>query len=249
MTKKPSSATGRHRLSNDPHDRKGISDVTGQEYPLDELMTLDSLRPSLASRIRTDHPGMGKDSLVARDEVARYRARYVTELLEAEHGELGTLDREVADSLAANAIVAANTHEDADSERTFGERLSDIMAQFGGSWAFLISFAMLMAIWIGANALLGERGAFDPFPFILLNLVLSCLAAIQAPIIMMSQRRQETKDRLRSRNDYQVNLKAELEIRHLNEKMDHLLVKQWQRLAEIQQLQIELLEELQAARR
>jgi uncharacterized membrane protein len=88
--------------------------------------------------------------------------------------------------------------------------------------------------------------SFDPYPFILLNLLLSCLAAVQAPIIMMSQKRQEAKDRLRSRNDYQVNLKAELEIRHLHEKLDHLIVKQWQRLAEIQQIQLEI---MQAARR
>ena len=90
---------------------------------------------------------------------------------------------------------------------------------------------------------MGAGRAFDPFPFILLNLVLSCIAAIQAPIIMMSQKRQETKDRLRSLNDYRVNLKAELEIRHLHEKLDHLVTKQWQRLAEIQQLQLEIMQE------
>ena len=85
--------------------------------------------------------------------------------------------------------------------------------------------------------------AFDPYPFILLNLILSCVAALQAPIIMMSQKRQEAKDRLRSLNDYQINLKAELEIRHLHEKMDHLISRQWQRLAEIQQLQLEIMSE------
>ncbi len=85
---------------------------------------------------------------------------------------------------------------------------------------------------------------FDPYPFILLNLVLSCVAAFQAPIIMMSQNRQEAKDRLRSEHDYQINLKAELEIRHLNEKLDHLLAQQWQRLVEIQQIQMDLMEEL-----
>lgn len=239
----------KHSTSQDPHDRSGVCDVTGREYPLDELMTLDSLRPNLAARIRADHPGLGGHALVSRDEVGRYRARYVTELLAAEKGELSSLDRQVADSLADHATIAANTNDDADSDRSFGERLSDVMADFGGSWSFLIAFALLMAAWITANALMGEKGAFDPFPFILLNLLLSCLAAIQAPVIMMSQKRQETKDRLRSRNDYQVNLKAELEIRHLHEKVDHLLVKQWQRLAEIQQLQIELLEEIQGMRK
>ncbi len=98
---------------------------------------------------------------------------------------------------------------------------------------------------MGINVAMGVARAFDPYPFILLNLVLSCIAAIQAPIIMMSQKRQEAKDRLRSANDYQVNLKAELEIRHLHEKMDHLITRQWQRLAEIQQVQLEMLQDQQ----
>lgn len=102
-------------------------------------------------------------------------------------------------------------------------------------------FAIVLGVWIGYNA----RGheTFDPYPFILLNLILSCIAAIQAPIIMMSQRRQEAKDRERSLNDYRVNLKAELEIRHLHEKIDHLLFKQWQRLSEIQELQLEMMQD------
>jgi uncharacterized membrane protein len=96
---------------------------------------------------------------------------------------------------------------------------------------------------MGFNIVVAGRSQFDPYPFILLNLVLSCLAAIQAPIIMMSQKRQEAKDRLRSENDYRVNLKAELEIRHLHEKMDHMLTRQWERLAEIQQIQLETMQE------
>ena len=96
---------------------------------------------------------------------------------------------------------------------------------------------------VGINLIEGTTSAFDPYPFILLNLLLSCIAAIQAPIIMMSQKRQETKDRLRSFNDYRVNLKAELEVRHLHEKLDHLITKQWQRLAEIQQIQLEMLQD------
>ena len=96
---------------------------------------------------------------------------------------------------------------------------------------------------------ISSRAVFDPYPFILLNLVLSCIAAIQAPIIMMSQKRQESKDRLRSENDYRVNLKAELEIRHLHEKLDHLINRQWERLAEIQQIQLEIMEDLASPKR
>lgn len=105
-------------------------------------------------------------------------------------------------------------------------------------------FAAFLLIWIGINATVIFWKPVDPYPFILLNLLLSCLAAIQAPIILMSQNRQEEKDRLRAQYDYQVNLKAELEIRQLHEKMDHLLSHQWERLAQIQEIQIDLLEEL-----
>ena len=135
-----------------------------------------------------------------------------------------------------------------DERRTFGQRVSDHIATFGGSWTFILSFFAFLVVWMAINVAIGLTQAFDPYPFILLNLVLSCLAAIQAPIIIMSQKRQEARDRLRAENDYRVNLKAELEIRHLHEKIDHLLTKQWERLAEIQQIQLELLQELTARR-
>ena len=127
---------------------------------------------------------------------------------------------------------------------TFGQRLSDRIASFGGSWRFIILFGAVLFGWIILNAIFLLNRGFDPYPFILLNLILSCLAAIQAPIIMMSQNRAEARDRLRAENDYEINLKAELEIRHLHEKIDHLLRRQYNRLFEIQQIQIELLEEL-----
>jgi uncharacterized membrane protein len=168
---------------------------------------------------------------------------YVEHLLREEHGEFTELDRQVAESIANQETIAENVEEDFLEHRTLGQRLSDGLASFGGSWPFLISFGIFLLVWMGISAAMGESKSFDPYPFILLNLVLSCLAAIQAPIIMMSQKRQETKDRLRSMNDYQVNLKAELEIRHLHEKLDHLITKQWQRLAEIQQIQLDLLDE------
>ena len=116
-------------------------------------------------------------------------------------------------------------------------------AAFGGSWTFILSFCAVLVVWMALNMTAWLFNTFDPYPFILLNLVLSCIAALQAPVIMMSQKRQETKDRLRAENDYKINLKAELEIRQLHEKIDHQLARQWERLAEMQQIQIELLEE------
>lgn len=216
--------------------------ITGKLCRKRDLVALDTLRPSMADRIRQDHPGLAPDALISRGEITRYRAIYVEELLQAEHGEFSDLDREVAESIARQDTIAENVEEEYDDHRSFGERVSDHLATFGGSWSFLISFGIILVVWIAWNAWRGDA-AFDPFPFILLNLVLSCLAAVQAPIIMMSQNRQEAKDRLRAHNDYRVNLKAELEIRHLHEKLDHLISKQWQRLAEIQQLQLEIMQE------
>ncbi|SCX92998.1 DUF1003 domain-containing protein [Microvirga guangxiensis] len=219
-----------------------ICPVTGQAYPAKDFLLIDHLHPGLADRIRQDHPALAAHSRISRAAVDQYRLRYVEELLRQERGDLTRLDREVARSLAEGITVTENVENSYHERRTFGERLSDGLATFGGSWPFLIFFALGLAAWIIVNAARGPE-AFDPYPYILLNLLLSCLAAVQAPIIMMSQRRQEAKDRLRSLNDYQVNLKAELEIRHLHEKIDHLITRQWERLAEIQELQIELLQE------
>jgi uncharacterized membrane protein len=223
--------------------RRWPSAVTGRERPKKDLIRLDALRPTLTERIRADHPGLPDDALIDRQEINRYRTLLVEEMLRDEHGEFTELDRQVAESIANQDTIAENVEEDFLEHRTLGQRLSDGLANFGGSWTFLLSFGFFLAVWMGLNVAIGGAKSFDPYPFILLNLVLSCLAAIQAPIIMMSQKRQDAKDRLRSRNDYQVNLKAELEIRHLHEKLDHLIIRQWQRLAEIQQIQLEIMQD------
>ncbi|WP_262265783.1 DUF1003 domain-containing protein [Microvirga yunnanensis] len=221
---------------------QGICPITGETYSGHTSVVLDHLHPSLVERIRQDHPTLTSDARISRAAADRYRMLYVEELLRQERGELTKLDREVARSLAEGVTVSANVEESYDENRSLGERLSDGLAAFGGSWPFLICFGLGLGAWILVNAVRGVQ-AFDPYPYILLNLILSCIAAVQAPIIMMSQRRQEAKDRLRSLNDYRVNLKAELEIRHLHEKLDHLITRQWERLAKIQELQIELLQE------
>ena len=223
--------------------KKVASALSGKKYRRREMVNIDGLRPSLAERIRSDFPDLPANAMISRTELARYRMIYVEELLQQEHGEFTELDRQVAESISNQDTIAENTEEEFEEHRTIGEVLSDHLASFGGSWAFLISFFTVLLIWMGFNLFRGETSAFDPYPFILLNLVLSCIAAIQAPIIMMSQKRQEAKDRLRAFNDYRVNLKAELEIRHLHEKMDYLISKQWQRLAEIQQMQLEIMQE------
>ncbi|WP_196305477.1 DUF1003 domain-containing protein [Rhodoblastus acidophilus] len=222
-----------------PRVKKLASAISGRRYRKRQMVRIDSLRPSLAERIRRDHPDLPENARISLGELARYQMLYVEELLQQEHGEFSELDRQVAESIANQDTIAENIEDDFEEHRTFGERLSDHLASFGGSWKFLLSFAGFLALWMAYNIAKGD--AFDPYPFILLNLVLSTLAAIQAPVIMMSQKRQEEKDRQRSFNDYRVNLKAELEIRHLHEKIDYLISRQWQRLSEIQQVQIEML--------
>src|SRR5262245_8733950 len=214
---------------------KGHCAISGRERPRRDLIHVEAVRPSLAERIRADHPELPPEALISKAELSRYRTLYVEELLKAEHGELTELDRQVAESMATHETLAENIDEEFEDRRTLGERWSDHLASFGRSWTFIILFAVVLAAWMMFNVVVVEAERFDPYPYILLNLVLSTLAAVQAPIIMMSQKRQEAKDRLRSQNDYRVNLKAELEIRHLHEKMDHLISRQWQRLAEIQQ--------------
>jgi len=140
--------------------------------------------------------------------------------------------------------LSKNINAEFEQNLTFGERLADKIADFGGSWNFIVIFGGVLLLWVAVNSMILIWRPFDPYPFILFNLVLSCLAAFQAPAILMSQNRQESRDRLRSEHDYLINLKAELEIRHLHEKIDHLLMNQWQRLFEIQQIQMELMEEL-----
>ena len=223
--------------------KKATSAISGRMYRKRQLIRIDSLRPSLAERIQQDYPDLPPNAKISYGELARYQKLYVEELLQQEHGEFSELDREVAESIAKQETIAENTEDEYDEHRTFGERLSDHLASFGGSWRFLISFGVVLMIWMAYNVARGEAASFDPYPFILLNLVLSCIAAIQAPIIMMSQKRQDEKDRHRSFNDYRVNLKAELEIRHLHEKIDYLISRQWQRLSEIQQVQIEMLQQ------
>ena len=217
------------------------SAISGKRYRKRDLVRLDSLRPTLTEFIRRDFPDLPPEAMISVRELARYRMRYTERLLQQEHGEFTELDRQVAESIAKQDTIAENTEEEFEEHRTFGDKVSDHLASFGGSWAFLLSFGAVLFVWMAVNVIAGIH-AWDPYPFILLNLCLSCVAAVQAPIIMMSQRRQEAKDRLRSLNDYRINLKAELEIRHLHEKLDHLLFHQWQRLSEIQELQIEIMQ-------
>lgn len=154
-----------------------------------------------------------------------------------------TTEKSIAREVARREKISKNVNVLHEQRLTFGQRIADHLAEVAGSWNFILGFLALIAVWIGINAFVLTQGPWDPFPFILLNLVLSLVAGLQAPVIMMSQNRQEAKDRIRADHDYEVNLKAEMEIEQLHEKLDMLREKQWNELVEMQQRQITLLEQ------
>jgi len=206
-------------------------------------MPAGTVRPAILEMAGIDVAGWDSSGAICRDDLRRLRSDYVRGVLEHERGELGEIEEDVLQSLRDQELVSRNPDEEFETRLTFGERLADRIATFGGSWTFILAFGAVLVVWITLNVVALFGRPFDPFPFILLNLVLSCLAAIQAPVIMMSQNRQEAKDRLRAEHDYRVNLKAELEIRQLHAKIDQLLSHQWQHLLEIQRIQLEMMEE------
>jgi uncharacterized membrane protein len=202
------------------------------------------IRKGVFELIKSDYPNFSEKDFISLEQLNQYRRKYLTHLIVQERGELIKIDSDVMNAIQTNAILSENLQTEIDSNATFGQRIADKIAAFGGSWSFIIAFFSFILLWMILNIWLLATKAFDPFPFILLNLILSCIAAIQAPVIMMSQNRQEQKDRQRSEHDYKINLKAELEIQLLNEKMDHLLIHQNKKLLEIQELQTDYLEDL-----
>lgn len=210
--------------------------------PHDMVMAV-FVRPAVAALISKDYPEWSEKSQICKTDLNHYRALMIEQMLEKEKGELSSLDQQVLKNIRNQELLSDNPNEQYIEQTTFGNRLADKIAAFGGSWKFIISFGIILLFWVLANVYLLMQ-PFDPYPFILLNLVLSSLAALQAPVIMMSQNRQEAKDRLRSEQDYRINLKAELEIKALHDKLDHILLQQWQHILEIQQIQSEILDEL-----
>ena len=228
----------------DPQTDSAVCQICHEAKPHDELMPARLIRPSVADIIRKQCPDWSPEGFICLTDLQHFRGERVRDLIEQELGGLSEAEAEVVKAFDTQQLLAKNVNDEFDSDLTFGQRVADRVAAFGGSWAFILLFLGMILCWMVMNVLLLARRPFDPYPFMALNLVLSCLAALQAPIIMMSQNRQESKDRLRADHDYQVNLKAELEIRSLNARIDELLKHQWEGLLEIQQVQTEMMEEL-----
>ncbi len=223
---------------------KTTSSVSGKEIRQNESVKAEDIRESLFRFIQKAHPNFTESSIISIEELNSFRRKYITQLVLEEKGELAKVDLDVLEAIQNNSVLTENLEVTNEEELTLGQRMADAIATFGGSWTFIIIFFSFLMLWIVLNAWILGQKQYDPYPFILLNLILSCLAAIQAPIIMMSQNRQEQKDRGRAENDYKINLKAELEIKLLSEKIDHLIIHQNKKLLEIQEVQIDYLSDL-----
>jgi uncharacterized membrane protein len=220
------------------------SDVSQKSFPIREQVTGASIRPAIFRKIKESFPDFNEASFIAFQELNEFREQYIADYLSQELKAITNLEHTVMEKFKKGTTISDKLEEDQTEVPTFGQRMADHVATFGGSWSFIGYFALFLVVWISINVFIFYDKGFDPYPFILLNLILSCIAAIQAPVIMMSQNRQEEKDRERSKKDYLINLKAELEIKALHEKIDHLIINQQEQLLEIQKVQIEMMNDI-----
>ncbi len=220
-----------------------ISAISNVEFPEHDRVSGKTIRTSILNLILEDFPDFDVNDSISVQELNVYREKYISKFLQTEISQLSKLEKDVVRSLGDDTSFVAKVEEEVDA-RNYGQIVADKVAAFGGSWTFIIAFFVFISIWIGSNVIIFTNKEFDPYPFILLNLILSCVAALQAPVIMMSQNRQEEKDRERAKKDYMINLKSELEIRMLDDKIDHLVMHQQQELIEIQKVQIEMMNDI-----
>jgi uncharacterized membrane protein len=220
------------------------SDVSQKSFPIREQVTGGSIRRAIFDKIKESHPDFSEASYIALQELNEFREQYISDYLAQELKAITNLEHTVMEKFKERTTISDKLEEDKVEVPTFGQRMADLVASFGGSWTFIGYFGLFLVVWISINVFVFYNKGFDPYPFILLNLILSCIAALQAPVIMMSQNRQEEKDRERSKKDYMINLKAELEIKALHEKIDHLIIYQQEQLLEIQKVQIEMMNDI-----
>lgn len=219
--------------------------INGAIYEDKDGVMWMQLRPSLKAFVKTIHNGIDEGSFISYQALNEILHAYVANLTAEETKAHTELVERIQQQYKEDDALSPIPPKEDNKELTFGERLSDRIADFGGSWRFIIIFLSFMAAWMFINSWYFINGGFDPYPYILLNLMLSCIAALQAPVIMMSQNRQEDKDRERAEYDFKVNLKAEKEIQLLHKKLDHLLQHQHSNMIELFQLHLDLTEQVQ----
>jgi uncharacterized membrane protein len=221
-----------------------LCQICGKYMDHSDIVPVERVPEMIIELIRKEYPAWLSGGYICRNDLNRFRADYVRKVLEKEREDLALLVEDVTLSMKDHELLLKNTNVEFDEQLSFGDRLADQFADFAGSWRFIVLFTVVFFMWIAMNSILLVVRPFDPYPFIFLNLVLSALAAIQAPVIIMSQNRQEARDRLHAERDYDVSVHSEMEIHQLHKKIDHLLINQGQRFLEIQQIQLELMEEL-----
>ncbi|MDP2386968.1 MAG: DUF1003 domain-containing protein [Bacteroidota bacterium] len=200
-----------------------LCQISGKPIKSTEAMPLGFVKESVLDLIRSQHPEIDERGYISIKELKKFKVLFAESVLKLDNPILSKSEQEILNSLATNDVLSKSPEDLEYEGLNFGQKMADRIAHFVGSWKFIIVFVIVCVGWMCINIM--ALKAFDPYPFILLNLVLSCIAALQAPLIMMSQNRKEDKDRKRSENDYKIDLKAELEIQQLHEKMDILLIK------------------------
>jgi uncharacterized membrane protein len=208
------------------------------------LVQAESVHAPIVDLIKKEYPAWSPEGYICPEDLNRFRIRYFRDEEEKERDECASLEGTVSDGMNVEDHLPKNDNIEYENELTFGEHLADTIAGFAGSWTFIGVFAVTIILWVALNTFILLSGSFDPYPYILLNLALSVLAAVQAPVIIMSQNRQEMRDRLHADRDYQVSIHTDREIHRLHSKIDHLMTNQGQKLLEIQNIQLELMEEL-----
>jgi uncharacterized membrane protein len=215
--------------------------VVSPDEVIQGVVPVGLLQPGLLDLIGRDYKDCVQEGLISLEDLEKASRRYVKQIFKREHEKIEGKSTDPKDALHPDL---PDIGADFGYQATRGERVADSVAKFGGSWIFIGVFALFLLIWMGMNVFWMRNQGWDPYPFILLNLCLSCIAALQAPVIMMSQNRQEQRERLRGEHDFRVNLRSAIEIRNLNEKVDRLLAHQWERLEELRQMHSELRESL-----
>lgn len=219
--------------------------ITGKNFPEAEGLEWQDVRPSVREFLKAMHDNLDEHSFISYDAFNNLLKTYIASVAAQEIKEHRDLSDSMEDRFRTDATLQPLTFNDAEEKLSFGQRLADRIADFGGSWPFIIIFLTFLFSWMIFNTFILRGKAYDNYPYILLNLILSCLAALQAPVIMMSQNRQEAKDRIQADYDFKVNRKAEVEVRLLHEKLDHLLLHQHQNMIHLLQMQMDIIQQLQ----
>ena len=218
--------------------------ICGKKMMKNDLVSAALIPASIVDVIVKEHPLWSPEGYICHADLNRFRIDYVRDVLETVKKEYALLKETVRDDVKEENHLPENINVELDRDLTFRDRFADKLADFAGSWAFIWVFFCVIFLWVALNSYILLSRPFDPYPYILLNLVLSILAAVQAPIIIMSQNRQDKRDRLHAERDYQVSIHTELEIHRLHKKIDYLLTNQGQKIMEIQNIQIEMTDEL-----